>query len=448
MHRTTIITSIVTAALALAPVAALGQTPGGPGSPPPTPTPTPTPTATPPPGDPPAPAPTPPPVGAPTPAPTPVFPAPDGGLALPPPVNTTTFAAQIRSRMKNNAFGWQFAIAQNGKLVPGNNTNDKRAGGFARSDADTPQDGPVPMKNTMRYEVASFTKNPVALETMKLLRLNHLSVDSPIAAWLPPSWKRGKGFGTMKFSHLLSHTSGINQMLAQKQATLGKPKLDTLAGNTWEGLQWIVKQDVVVPSSRLYKNANYGILAILNARLWKAAGGVVIQDGQIAAVKKDTYSAYVQQFNQWEIFTPSGIKNVTCVGNAATDGLNYPAGASQSTKGGLGAWPAGNCAGNAGLRLSSVEMVRYLAHLRHGDIVHPDDLKTMDEFRLGWREATQIPTAPSTVRWHDGAFTGTNQVWTCGMTFPDGTEAAMIVNSPLVQGSACSVLSDAWNAAK
>ena len=43
------------------------------------------------------------------------------------------------------------------------------------------------------------------------------------------------------------------------------------------------------------------------------------------------------------------------------------------------------------------------------------------------------------MRWHGGAFNGTNQVWTCAITFPDGTEAAMIVNSPLVQGSACTV---------
>ena len=60
-----------------------------------------------------------------------------GEVAPPPPVDAKQMAASIRAQMSGNAFGYQFAIAQNGKLVPGNATDDKRAGGFARSDADT-----------------------------------------------------------------------------------------------------------------------------------------------------------------------------------------------------------------------------------------------------------------------------------------------------------------------
>ena len=63
---------------------------------------------------------------------------------------------------------------------PRQHHDDKRAGGFARSDADTAGGGGLPMTNTMRYEVASFTKNPVALSTMKLLRLHGLTIESPI----------------------------------------------------------------------------------------------------------------------------------------------------------------------------------------------------------------------------------------------------------------------------
>ena len=164
-------------------------------------------------------------------------------------------------------------------------------------------------------------------------------------------------------------------------------------------------------------------------------------------VNKESYSLYAQQFNAQQIWTPAGINIGTCVGDAAKDGLNYPAGATQTTKGSLGAWPAANCAGNAGLRLSSLEMVRYLAHLRHGSIVHPDDLAKMDELRLGWSHPNSLSGEPAGARWHGGAFNGTNQVWTCGMTFPDGTEAAMIVNSAMKSGSACSVLLAGWKAA-
>jgi CubicO group peptidase (beta-lactamase class C family) len=251
----------------------------------------------------------------------------------------------------------------------------------------------------------------------------------------------------MKFRHLLSHQSGINQMLVAKKAKLGKTKFDSLYNNRWEGLQQIVAQDVVLDSDYSYKNANFGILAILNAALWRASGGVVLGEGGLAPVNKETYSLYAQMFNDKHIWTPAGIENVNCVGNSALDGLNYPLGATKDTKGSLGAWPAANCAGNAGLRLSSTDMVRYLAHLRHGNIVHPDDLKKMDELRLGWSHQNTLSGEPAGARWHGGAFNGTNQVWTCGMTFPDGTEAAMIVNSAMNSGNACSVLLTGWKAA-
>jgi CubicO group peptidase (beta-lactamase class C family) len=396
MLRLTALTAVLTAGLALAP-AALAQAPSGPGN-----------------------------------------------LAAPPPADAKQMAASIRTAMNGNAFGYQFAISQRGKLVPGNNTDDKRAGGFARSDADNPNGGATPMTNTMRYEVASFTKNPVALSTMKLLRLRGLTIESPIAPWLPADWKRGASFNTMKFKHLLNHSSGINQMLAAKKAELGETKFNSLAGNSWNGLKWIVQQNTVLDSNWSYKNANYGILGILNAAMWRASGGVVLGPGGLQSIHEQSYSIYAQQFMHLHILQPAGIADGSCTGNPAIDGLNYPAGATQSTKGSLGAWPALNCAGNAGLRLSSTEIVRYLTHLRHGSIVHPDDLKTMDTKFMGWNGGQ------NGARWHGGAFNGDGapQVWTCGMTFPDGTQAAMIVNSAMKSGDACSVLLAAYKTAQ
>src|SRR6478735_7868092 len=202
-----------------------------------------------------------------------------GDLAPPPPVDAKQMAASIRAQMTNNAFGYQFAIAQDGKLVPGNTTDDKRAGGFARSDADTAGVGGLPMTNTMRYEVASFTKNPVALSTMKLLRMHGLTIESPIAPWLPAEWARGTAFKTMKFRHLLAHTSGINQALEAKKALLPEATFNALYNNKWAGLKNIVALNPTLDSKRDYKNANYGILGILNATMWRAHGGYVPSNG-------------------------------------------------------------------------------------------------------------------------------------------------------------------------
>lgn len=58
------------------------------------------------------------------------------------------------------------------------------------------------------------------------------------------------------------------------------------------------------------------------------------------------------------------------------------------------------CAGARGLRLSSIEIVRYLSHLRHGAIIDPADLATMDKLQLGWDE--KAPNAWAGTFWHAG----------------------------------------------
>ena len=77
-----------------------------------------------------------------------------------------------------------------------------------------------------------------------------------------------------------------------------------------------------------------------------------------------------------------------------------------------------------GLRLSSVEIVRYLVHLRHGKTIDPADLATMDALRAGWREAGNLGAGtPPGVYWHGGELqvNKITTLHTCGITFPDGT---------------------------
>ena len=66
--------------------------------------------------------------------------------------------------------------------------------------------------------------------------------------WLPAEWPRGTAFKTMKFSHLLGHTSGINQMLIAKKAELPEATFNSLFNNKWHGLGNIVAQN---PDPRL-----------------------------------------------------------------------------------------------------------------------------------------------------------------------------------------------------
>lgn len=449
--------ALVAAALSLAPAAAFAQqqpTPGGPGpapaptrpQPDPTPQPQPQPQPQPgpgpvvvqPPAEPqpdPAPQPQQPPIAAPPQPGSPPATGPTGLAAKT--ANAAKLGKELDARLAG-AFGWQWAIAQNGKFVLADGS------GTARSAADN-GGTPLAMQPTMRWELASLTKNVTAAATLKLLRLNGASAASSIDKWLPAGWKRGPGFDTksVTFEHLLTHTSGIKQMLV----ALPEDEAAANAPNTWAGAKWVVAHGTKPGSKRAYKNMNYVLLSVLNAQLWRAVNGElkVPQFPQIPIpVDATSYGIYGLDFFNKQLFGPIGITGVTCFGDAAKAGLNYPAGATQQTKGALGQWPLLNCASNAGLRLSSIEVVRWLSHLRFGKVMHPDDVATMDELNAGWDQGWYAGGHR-----HGGDFTGTNQVHTCGATFTDGTAVALIVNSPLKAGSdyQCDIVRKAWQAA-
>lgn len=415
LHRNAIATIIATA-IAVSPAAALAQTPGGPAAPP-------------------APPPPPPPIGLPAPPPAPPVVGPAPIL----PANVAVMAGYVAALLKHNVAGWQLAIAQNGKLAKA------IADGTARTKIDN---GGVrlKMKPTMRYELASLTKNFTAVSTMKLLRLHGLTIDSKITTYLPPDWKPSPSIKTLTFRQLLTHSSGIKQkvnpMTDEQRAALG-------IANTWDGLRQIVKLNVVPKPGVAYFNTNYALLRVLNARMWKASGGKILGGhDNVLPVNAATNARYAMDYLQRHVLTPSGIKGANCVApSSKTAALNYyRPNIGQLDKGAIAYWPSDQCAGNAGLRLSSVEVVRYLAHLRHGSIIDPVDLAQMDALHLGW----DTKSTTSVFR-HGGDITISGvDVHTCGATFPDGTEAALIVNSPLAAGTRyqCNLLTDAWKNAR
>lgn len=368
--------------------------------------------------------------------------------------DTAEMVASIQSQLTGNAFGWSYAIAQNGQL---NRTSAPQSAGFAVSAADTGGSN-VGSNPSRRMQLMSATKTFTAISTMKLLRANGLTIWSPVAPYLPSYWPRGNGFklddgNPIRFYHLLSHTSGFNQYLSSL------PQGSFPAGNGWDLLQFLVEKGAQPGSQRSYKNANFAMLGLLNAELWKRSGGAItvpVYDPKkgyttkTLAVDKSTMGAYKLSHMRKHIFEPLGIENVSC---KPTDSIyemrGYGPFATTASKGSLLVTSDEECAGHVGLRLSVIEMVRVLTQLRHGTLVHPDDRLVMDFYMLGWDDRTTSFGVFS----HGGdaiSTTGGPEVHTCNITFPDGTEAAIIVNSPLVNGAAyqCTILRTAWQAAQ
>lgn len=377
--------------------------------------------------------------------------------------------ASVISQMQGNAFGWQLAIAQDGELK----ITDKR--GTAISQADTGGNS-VAMQPTMRMELASVTKNITAVATMKLLRRNNLTVESLVHPYLPAAWDESD-FKTVKFKHLLTHTSGINQ------AINAMPEGDRPPDNSWDSMEIVVENGTTVNSQRQYKNANFALLRVINAKLWDLSGGAkyvtyeeeienshgaVIETKEITEklpVTEANHTSYVLDYMRKHIFQPAGLQNVGCIPSGTTTGVrSYPVNATQSSKGSVLGTNSGECAGARGIALSAVELTQYLTALRHGSIINPADLATMDLLRAGWDEDSNggdggengvqngVPDnwrSPGAF-WHGGDLLGTNELHTCAMTFADGTEATLLVNSELDAGAngPCGVLIRAWYGAK
>ncbi len=303
------------------------------------------------------------------------------------------------------------------------------------------------------------------------------TVESSIDPYLPPDWQRGPGFNTksVKFRHLLTHTSGIGQAIA---AMNPKP-----SGNGWGSMQTVVAGGTVVNSQRQYKNMNFALLQVLNAELYKRSGGAMTQTvpydensgGDIGSlstgaetytytvpVTEESHPVYALNYLRKLILEPAGLKGISCkAGDPATEAWSYPLNALQGTNGGL--VTASVCGGHMGLRLSSMQHVQLLAHLRHGTIINPADLATMDQLRAGWDEDSNggdggqagqqdgIADTPGSVGafWHAGDAVDTNQIHTCGATFAGGIQVSLIVNSTIVGNlRPCTIIRNAWNASK
>jgi CubicO group peptidase (beta-lactamase class C family) len=376
----------------------------------------------------------------------------------------------IEARLSGNAFGWQFAIAQGGQY------ETSRAGGTARSEADN---GGTRMAMTpnIRYEMASVAKNTTAIQTMELLRRHGLTVESSIDKFLPPEWVRGAGFNTksVTFKHLLAHTSGLQQVYSNLNDSDAAQY-----GNSWDGLRFAVEKGAIPGAGAIYFNTNYALLRVLNARMWYAAGARVyswkwveyetvnwkgdeitqMKQVQVLLKPDETdHVRYAQDHLKREVLEPAGVYDATCSpSSSTTDGMAYKANATQQSRGWVLRWMTNQCFGATGLRLNSIEMVRYLSHLRFGSILPKDAVTEMDSVLGGWDFASSNGTfvkggdltwSAANVGDPDPTGAGLVQVHTCVATFPDGTAASVIVNSPLGGPDyQCVVLRKAWAAAR
>ncbi len=350
------------------------------------------------------------------------------------PYDVAGMAQQVESRL-GSVTGWAYAIAKDGRLAASN----------AEGSARTPQDGNAAMTTDSRMEIWSATKTYTAAATLKLLEAHpQADVTSTVASYLPALWLRGAGFDAqgVTFGQLLNHTSGLGQVgetgLTALEQSLG------LWNTRWSGVQYAVQKGTSAPATYNYTNMNYALLRVLNARLARDLDpSVPVQTAS------NTGTIHLNYINT-QLLQPAGIGARSCVAaNPSTAVLHYNA--DVPTLSGTLVQLLGQdneaCAGHRGLHMSAIDMLRFMVHLRHGSIVSENVRNQMDAGRFGWSRNSNNVNAKGAF-WHagDGGVGGGREGHTCHMTFPNGMEASLIINSSLsdVGTTTCGVLLQSW----
>lgn len=211
-----------------------------------------------------------------------------------------TFEAKIRE-IGPEVGGYAYTIGVGGQLARSG------AEGQARTDADSPATDQSPDKEQF---LASVSKTITGVAMLRALQDRGISVESPIAPFLPPSWTLGAGAENLSFRDLFNHKSGFASNV----------------GNTFAGLEARIAQPFpALPTSFAYSNANFGLIRILIPRMTGTAQTVAFLDQlspDLDAAAATLFAGLFQQYVQSTIFEPIGIDG-QCSSNDGADETRY-----------------------------------------------------------------------------------------------------------------------------
>ncbi len=359
---------------------------------------------------------------------------------------------RLTQEFQRQFVGYSIAIARHGRV--------KRTlvSGLARRDAD----GRKEWRPRTRANVASVSKSITAIAVLQALEANGLTIEAPIAPYLPAGWTRGRGFRqgqSVTFRQLLTHTSGMGQRFARLKANGNEGPW----GNDWDGLKFAVEKGVAArflgadkyaAGNRNYKNSNYALFRIIVPKLWRIAQG---QDG--SGVRKANHGALFALYVGEKVLVPGGVQQASCVepasgGHAYAYDWNDPDGAGSAFNGTLQ-----NCGAHAGWRLSASHLARIAGRADCNSANSwPDDRKLLSSpacfartvRRLGWDNDSNGSSSRTKDRyWHGGDLFSPKQrprraIHSCMVVLPDGFSVGAIANSDSRDGQGvCGKILDA-----
>jgi CubicO group peptidase (beta-lactamase class C family) len=245
------------------------------------------------------------------------------------------------------------------------------AAGIAR------QNGQVQMTAETPLYIASVTKLYTAAVIMHLYETGALSLDDPMAKYLPEEMIQGiHVYKGRDYSHeitikqLLSHTSGIADYYSEKGRD-GKSLFDLSLENP--DRVWTVDETIERARKDMQANFPPGTKASYSDTNFQLLGKI------IEVVTGKPLAVVYQEF----LFAPLGLKNTWLVGHSEDRPvqLAFPADVFYKDTNISGIRAHESYWADGGIVSTAQEMITFLKALNEGGIVRPDTLKLMHNWR-------------------------------------------------------------------
>lgn len=264
-----------------------------------------------------------------------------------------TFAVRLKLLLADSVVKYAFVVRNGTYEVSG-------ASGIKRTASDPPQEN---FTIYDRFNPASVTKTITAVGLLQLMAKKNIAPEDKIYKYLPSTWNIPSSSKVISFRMLMKHEAGI---------------LNDSIGLDFNAVKKAIEDGVRMQDTGVmnYRNLNYSVCRVLIAYLDGYSNNNVTDNGKVIC---DTFVNYLQR----NIFTPIGISGISFKPNNydATLFYVYPAGTTNGSD--LGDWSL--TGGAAGIQISVHELADFLTHLKLGQGMLPDTMRTlMYNNDLGW----------------------------------------------------------------
>lgn len=324
-----------------------------------------------------------------------------------PQFNSTTFLEEIDTQLEGNTMGYAVVITKDGTVI---DTHEKGKGIAGN-------DGNRDISIHDRMHIASISKSITTIATLKVLRDKGIDVNTSVASYMPPGWSLGTGFNNVTFYELLRQSAGLDMVGTQGG---GATRFDSL--------QRYAAAGATQAKNRTYTNTHHGFMRVILPRLWDKYRPVAGISGYNEAFYASTFKKCIQE----NVFDLIGISNVDCAapasGSYAYSGPNDQSGSGVTND-------FSNFSGGLGFHLSTNELAKLWTYTFFtNDILNETDKNLMKDNELGLWNSRTGAKGRYLCKLGGWSYDGNNpsdSYNSCLMSFPNGVQIAIIVNSPV-----------------